>query len=87
MGAKLIALFLRYVGETTGGITLIDMLNYLEKLFILDNVKNWKKLRDIQNILSHEYPDSYEMMAKTLNEAVDLYPYLISILDNIRKKI
>lgn len=86
MGSKLIPLFLNIMGEKTDGLSVIDMLNKLQKLLIVDDIKIWKQLRDVRNIISHEYPDSYDVMAETLNKAIELYPYLFSILNKIKKK-
>jgi hypothetical protein len=86
MGSKLIPHFLKMCGENIDGLTLVDMLNLLQKIYILDDIKAWQKLRDIRNGLSHEYPESYQTISETLNEAINTYEYLSDILTKIKEK-
>lgn len=87
MGSKLIPLFLYHLGESTDGLSTIDMMNKLQKLHIIEDISTWQKLRDIRNIIAHEYPDSYDIISKTLNEAIALSPFLSTILANIKKRV
>ncbi len=52
-------------------LSMIDILNLLEKLEIIQSVNEWDKLREIRNIIAHEYPsdikERLENIALTLN--------------------
>lgn len=87
LGNKVFPLLLKHLGENIEGLSIIDMLNRLQKLLIVNDIYTWKILRDIRNLIAHEYPDSYELLSETLNEALKLYPYLISILNKIKARI
>lgn len=87
LGNKVFPLLLRHLGENIEGLSIIDMLNKLQKLLIVDDIHTWKILRDIRNLIAHEYPDSYELLSETLNQAIKFYPYLILILNKIKKRI
>lgn len=57
LGAKLfrhLLIELREIDDPS--TTMIDILNRLEKLRIIDDVKDWDRLREIRNSITHEYP-------------------------------
>jgi len=45
----------------------IDILNYLEKLKIIDSAEEWQFLRNLRNNLAHDYPESVKQTVETLN--------------------
>lgn len=67
MGSNLFTALLENAGEQTETLTFIDKLNKLEKLEIIKSSDEWKKMRNIRNILSHEYPDRPEITAEIFN--------------------
>lgn len=86
IGEKVIPAFLSASSEVIEGRSMIDMLNTLEKIGVLDDVSKWRRLREIRNTLSHEYPDSYEKISTTLNEAIDLFGYLEDVFSVIKSR-
>lgn len=56
MGAKLVKAVLASLGEETRGLPFIDILLKAESLHILESANDWLQLREIRNILAHEYP-------------------------------
>lgn len=62
----------------------IDKLNKLEKLQIIESAEVWKKMRNIRNILSHEYPDRPEISAEIFNRAFSYGPMLLDCLEKIK---
>ena len=57
IGAKLFKKTLYELKEIDSfSIGMIDVLNLLEKLEIIENATDWDNLREIRNILAHEYP-------------------------------
>ncbi len=83
MGEILFPEFLKFLGEDVFALSMIDRLNKLEKYGILESVTQWKNLRDLRNNLSHEYPNSYESLVKTLNQVFENYQFLEKTLENI----
>ena len=45
----------------------IDILNYLEKIKIIESVEEWQMLRNLRNNLAHDYPESIKQTVDTLN--------------------
>jgi hypothetical protein len=84
MGANLFTALLESVGEQTETLTFIDKLNKLEKLQIITSADEWKKIRNIRNILSHEYPDRPEITAEIFNSAFSYGPTLLTCLHSIK---
>lgn len=84
MGSNLFTALLENVGEQTETLTFIDKLNKLEKLQVIKNSDEWKKMRNIRNILAHEYPDRPEITAEIFNTAFSYGPMLLECLKNIK---
>lgn len=84
MGANLFTALLENAGEQTETLTFIDKLNKLEKLQIINSADEWKKMRNIRNILSHEYPDRPEITADIFNIAFSYGPMLLDCLQKIK---
>ncbi len=71
---------LREIDNTS--IPMIDILNSLEKLGIIDKVQ-WDSLRNIRNLLAHEYPFSVDERVENIKLTLDSY----KLLTNIYKKL
>lgn len=84
MGSSLFTAFLEHVGEQTETLTFIDKLNKLEKFQIIDSAEVWRKMRNIRNILAHEYPDHPEITADIFNRAFSYGPTLLDCLQKIK---
>ncbi len=80
IGAKLLKKVLYEQKEIDDdSISMKDVLNLLEKLKIIKDTSIWDKLREIRNILSHEYPFCIEERIENINLAMDGYDLLKSI--------
>lgn len=84
LGSNLFTAVLENAGEQTETLTFIDKLNKLEKLRIIESANEWKKMRNIRNILSHEYPDRPEITADIFNTAFSYGPMLLNCLNQIK---
>jgi len=83
IGNKLFPMILQGIGEYAQNMPFIDRLNRLEKLSIIDDAEKWLNLREIRNLVTHEYPDNEEELIDGLNELYQLSEYLSSTLDNL----
>ena len=61
----------------------IDIVSKLESLNIIDNANDWFVLREIRNVLAHEYPFYTEEIVEGLNLLINQYALIISIWSKI----
>lgn len=90
IGSKLFKQVLYELREIDNlSIPMIDVLNILEKLEII-NKKEWDSLRDIRNLLAHEYPFCVSERVENINIVLESYEVLKNIygkLQNATKSI
>ena len=88
IGAKLFKKVLYELKEIDSfSIPMIDVLNQLEKLEILKSVGDWDRLREIRNILAHEYPLDIEERVENIHLVFNSYKTLKSIYQNLKEAI
>jgi hypothetical protein len=88
IGAKLFRNILFELKELDDiAIPMIDVLNHLEKLKIIDNQEEWESLREIRNILSHEYLFDTAERIENINLALEGYIKLKSIYAGLKDAI
>ena len=61
----------------------IDILNTLEKLSIIEVAEQWLSLREICNLVTHEYSGNEQEMVDALNELFQQAQVPGSTLDNL----
>lgn len=83
MGTRLFKQLLEALEEDVAGLPFIDILHKLEQIKLLDDAKDWIRLRQIRNIVTHEYPFFKEMQIEELN----LLPIEVQKLSDIWKKL
>lgn len=83
IGNKLFPLILEGLGEYTSNMPFIDILNTLEKLSILEDAEEWLSLREICNLVTHEYSGNEQEMVDALNELYQQAQVLSSTMDNL----
>ena len=83
---KTLKLFFSLKEENTDNLTMLDILNLAEKVGFSINVKKWRELREMRNILSHEYEDNYEKIANSINYIIDNFEFLEKIIKEIEAK-
>jgi uncharacterized protein with HEPN domain len=71
------------LAEYTPNMPFIDILNKLEKLSIIDSAEQWFSLREIRNLVIHEYSGNEQEMVHALNELHQQAQVLHSTLDNL----
>jgi len=84
IGAKLFRKVLYELKEIDNqNLSMIDILNLLEKLEIIEDSKEWDLLREIRNSLAHEYPFDIDERVANIKIAIDRYEILKKIYLNI----
>ncbi len=61
----------------------LDILNKMEKREILHSFEDWKQLREIRNLFSHDYPETDEEKVEILNLAYTHTLKLVVIVDKV----
>ena len=70
IGSKIFPLLLTLQEEDITHLSYLDRLHLLEKLNILKSSEDWRKMRDIRNHVTHEYPGDSDLMSKYFNQAI-----------------
>jgi hypothetical protein len=84
IGAKLFKTVLYELKEIDDmAMPMIDVLNLLEKLNIIADQQRWEELRELRNILSHEYPFDIEERIENIQLALDGYSTLKTIYQGL----
>lgn len=90
IGQKLFKSVLIELGEEIENKSAIDIFNRLEQLGIIENYDIWKELRDLRNVLAHEYEEDENEAAEKLNlifkKKVELEKYLNDIVSYLEKR-
>lgn len=88
IGAKLFKNLLFSLKELDDfSIPMIDVLHLLEKLNIINSVEEWDKLREIRNVITHEYPFDIEERIDNIELSLEGYNILLSLFNNIKTYI
>ncbi len=87
MGDKLFKEVLKAVGDYKDNMSLIDILDKLEKLEIIKNADHWINYRAIRNKLTHEYPDNQEEVIEGINLAIVYFEEINQILNGVMRYI
>lgn len=71
MGNRLFPALLKNLGEDIRGLPFIDLLNLLERLELVEDHRQWLKLRETRNAVTHEYPFITDEIIEGLNALSD----------------
>jgi len=83
IGHKLFRNLLKLEDETP--ISMVDVLNMMEKRSVLSSPQQWKLLREVRNAFSHDYPESEHERSEALNLAWQHADQLLLILSNLKR--
>jgi len=85
IGAKLFKQVLYDMKEIdTFTLSMLDVLNLLEKKEIIQENTQWERLREIRNILAHEYPFDIEERIENIALALEGYQTLQQIYSQLK---
>jgi len=76
VGDKLLPQYLAAVGETMGAM--IDNLTRAEKLGLIESADLWIELRNMRNLMIHEYIEDPKVLVGALNRAHEHVEMLVS---------
>ena len=79
MGEKLFKVFLDEIGEYKDSMSLLDILDKLEKFEVIDESIKWMEYRKLRNKLTHEYPNNEQ-------DIINGIILSIKVFDEIEKK-
>jgi hypothetical protein len=85
MGTRLFPAILENLGEDIEGQPFIDILTKMEKLDLLKDHKQWFKLRETRNLVTHEYPFFTPEIIQGLNTLIEHAEILEFIWNNLRQ--
>jgi len=83
IGDKLFKLFLDEIGEYKDSMSLIDVLDKLEKFNIIQDSRSWFEYRKLRNQLTHEYPNNEDEIIEGIVLAKNAFYDIENILQNI----
>lgn len=83
MGKRLFPLILTITGEDPEDMSFGDILNRLEKLKVINDAGDWKKLREIRNEISHEYSSEINYLVEGINKFYSATTYIMSVYSGI----
>lgn len=84
---RLLRILLLTIGEDVSQLPFIDVLNRAEKLGIIDSAHEWITLRELRNLLTHEYSEKLEDIVEGINKLYQISNRLLEIYDRIEKYI
>lgn len=85
MGDKLFRIYLDELGEFKDNMSLLDILDKLEKFEIIEDAQSWMEYRKLRNKLTHEYPNNENEIIEGILLAMDVFDDIEMILENIIK--
>src|SRR3989339_622517 len=85
MGNRLFPSVLLMLGEETKHKSAIDLLNRLEQLGIIPHAKTWLELRQLRNILSHEYSNDMETNVNIINLMLKNIATIVQLFNQIKQ--
>jgi len=83
MGDKLFRVFLDAIGEYKDNMSLLDVLDKLEKLGLVDDAVKWMEYRKLRNKLTHEYPANEDEIIEGIKISMEVFGEIEIIFDNI----
>lgn len=91
LGDSLFPAILRCLEEYREPMSMLDILNRLEKLTVISSVEEWVRLRNLRNEFTHEYEDNLEESSKMINslyhEVETLHKLFLNTAQYIKNKI
>lgn len=85
MGERLFKHTLALLAESTRSTAFIDKLNRLEQLGAIESAQAWLDLRQLRNLLAHEYANDDEEKTNAINLVFSHYNTMRNMLDQFNQ--
>jgi len=85
LGAKIFVLLLEVAGIYSGKMS--EVLSYIEKEEIIDNLDDWIELREVRNELEHDYPEELQDLKFCIDSFGKMENYYFNSLNFAKKYI
>ncbi|MDC7242226.1 MAG: hypothetical protein PQJ50_17865 [Spirochaetales bacterium] len=82
-GQKLFKVYLDEIGDYRDDMSLLDVLDKLEKLGIVRNAEDWMGYRKLRKELTHEYPDNEAEIVEGIKLALRAFKEIKGIINNL----
>lgn len=83
LGDKMFRLILVLETEHVG--SMLDIINKMEKFYIIDSADEWVSIRKARNDATHDYDLKSEKIAEKLNEIITFVAKLFQILERVEE--
>lgn len=64
--------------------TFTYVINYMEQIEVLEDMRQWQKVRDLRNAATHDYSDSDAEKSRHFDDLLQCAPYLFGVLENLK---
>jgi hypothetical protein len=87
IGSKIFPLVLSLTEENVDSMTTLDRMHKLEKIGFLPSSQVWKKIRDVRNHVTHEYPEKTDSLIAGFNDLIEYSFVLIGYFEKMKSEI
>lgn len=84
---KVLRIYLALKGEETEELFMKDVIDLAEKRGLSINWGKWVFMRELRNILTHEYPEEEETIAETLNKVKTFTSDLDLLISQLKEEL
>lgn len=60
------------------------VLNYMVQIEVLDDMRQWQKMRDLRNAATHDYSESDEVKSQHFDNLLQSAPYLFGVFESLK---
>lgn len=61
------------------------VINYMDQIGVLDNVRQWQKVRDLRNAATHDYSEEDEIKAQHFENLLQNTPFLLDVFERLKE--
>lgn len=73
IGNKLFRQVLDRIGEYQDSMSMLDVLDRMEKLGLIVSADQWMDYRNLRNVLAHEYPDNEDDIVEGIKTSIQVF--------------
>lgn len=65
--------------------TFTYVLNYMEQIEVLGDMRKWQEVRDLRNAATHDYSEAGEIKSQNFDDLLQNTAYLFGVLESLKK--